>query len=449
MLDEASNAISKGLLENMILNSGLQTSLFQDTEPRTRNDAASSTFIDNMRLPVHRWFRFSAGFSAQWVESVIEGASIPSSSITVLDPFAGSGTTLIAAECVGAKASGIEAHVFVSRIAKAKLKYRTNPQSFLAHAKKVIETSNKVKGKIDGYPQLIRKCYEDWALQGLDRLRVAWERHDDRTPQSELVWLALASILRQVSHVGTAPWQYILPNKTKKQRVDPEQAFHSMTVLMASDMNLAQTVKGPNAILLETDARTCGGVPSESVDLVVTSPPYANNYDYADATRLEMCFFGEIGSWGDLQSVVRTRLVRSCAQHVPDGSVNLKEVLAAPELHAVRSELVRVCGELGQIRLQRGGRKTYHNMIATYFLDMAQVWKSLRRVCKSPSEVCFVIGDSAPYGVYVPVVNWMGALAKSAGFEGFRFEKTRDRNLKWRNRKHRVPLCEGRLWVQG
>jgi hypothetical protein len=94
-------------------------------------------------------------------------------------------------------------------------------------------------------------------------------------------------------------------------------------------------------------------------------------------------------------------------------------------------------------------QKTYHLMVACYFQDMARVWRALRRVCARPSRVCFVLGDSAPYGVYVPVAEWTGALAKAAGFDSFRFEKTRDRNVKWKNRKHRVPLCEGRLWVQG
>jgi len=82
-------------------------------------------------------------------------------------------------------------------------------------------------------------------------------------------------------------------------------------------------------------------------------------------------------------------------------------------------------------------------------LDMARVWKALRRVCATPSKVCFVVGDSAPYGVYVPVIAWLGRLAEAAGFESWTFEKTRDRNHKWKNRKHRVPLCEGRLWVRG
>ena len=65
------------------------------------------------------------------------------------------------------------------------------------------------------------------------------------------------------------------------------------------------------------------------------------------------------------------------------------------------------------------------------------------------ATVCFVIGDSAPYGVYVPVVPWLGALAEAAGFHAWRFEETRQRNIKWKNRKHRVPLKEGRLWVEG
>ena len=96
-----------------------------------------------------------------------------------------------------------------------------------------------------------------------------------------------------------------------------------------------------------------------------------------------------------------------------------------------------------------GGKKNYYTMIALYFLDLAKIWMELRRVCKKGSLVCFVIGDSAPYGVYVPVDEWLGKLAVSAGFKEYQFEKTRDRNVKWKNRKHTVPLKEGRLWIRG
>ncbi len=190
-------------------------------------------------------------------------------------------------------------------------------------------------------------------------------------------------------------------------------------------------------------------MPDDWATLVVTSPPYANNYDYADATRLEMTFLGEISGWGDLQDNVRKHLVRACSQHVPPGSIDLEVVLASPEIEPIRSEIAEVCSQLSELRAERGGKKTYNNMVACYFLDMARVWRALRRCCQSPSEVCFVIGDSAPYGVYVPVIDWLGRLALAAGFDRWEFHKLRDRNIKWKNRKHRVPLCEGQLWVRG
>ena len=88
-------------------------------------------------------------------------------------------------------------------------------------------------------------------------------------------------------------------------------------------------------------------------------------------------------------------------------------------------------------------------MIAAYFIDLGKTWHELRRVCRQGSEIHFVIGDSAPYGVYVPVDKWLGELALAAGFKDFTFKKIRDRNTKWKNRKHRVPLHEGILTIKG
>lgn len=88
-------------------------------------------------------------------------------------------------------------------------------------------------------------------------------------------------------------------------------------------------------------------------------------------------------------------------------------------------------------------------MIAAYFHDLAKVFHSLRKVTEDGCKMCFVIGDSAPYGIYVPVDRWLGELAVNAGFQDFSFEKLRDRNIKWKNRKHNVPLKEGRLWING
>ncbi len=408
----------------------------------------SSTFVDNMRLPVHRWFRYSAGFSATWANEII-ATERRCGETRVLDPFAGSGTTLLCAEDNGVESYGIEAHPFIYRVAQTKLLRHAAPTLYADTIRDIVAQAHELAPAIEHYPALIRKCYSDGVLLELDQLRQAVALGQDGSPVAHLSWLTLVSILRKASHVGTAQWQYVLPKKTKRRTVAPFSAFIDAAEQFRADLQLSSALIGPSARCLPGDARTCHGVPDGFATLVVTSPPYANNYDYADATRLEMTFLREIDGWGDLQQAVRQYLVRSCSQHVPERMVNLAVVLGDPVLAPIREELEAVCAMLAEVRLTKGGRKTYHLMVASYFQDLANVWHSLRRVCASPSKVCFVIGDVAPYGVYVPVMEWLGKLALAAGFEAWHFERTRDRNVKWKNRKHTVPLCEGQLWVRG
>ena len=167
----------------------------------------TTTFVDNMKLPVHRWFRFSAGFSAQWADTVIAAAAASNRETRVLDPFAGSGTTLLSAQNAGVPSFGVESHPFVARIAKAKLAHRSSPAGYRALATAVLSAARKRTGTCDEYPPLIRNCYRDDALADLDSLRTAYESQIDGSPASELTWLTLLSILRKTSYVGTANWQ--------------------------------------------------------------------------------------------------------------------------------------------------------------------------------------------------------------------------------------------------
>lgn len=416
---------------------------------RSPSSARPGTFAGNLKLPVHRWFRYSAGFSADWVQHVVRECSAK----RVLDPFCGSGTTLVAAASEGAHAVGIEAHPFVSRIANVKTRWKVDLDEMSDVFSRV--RSKAWEMRLDApatESKLLLKCYDSENLIALESLRRAYEAEKAAASASELslelVWLAVTCILRECSFVGTAQWQYVLPNKTKAKVKHPYRAFEERQRMFMYDLMYAVRRFHGSARVVCGDARD-PDIDESEFDLVVTSPPYPNNYDYADATRLEMTFWGQIEGWGDLHHAVRKHLVCSCSQHSAADRLKLVEQLQDARLDVIGEELASVCAELEQVRLTKGGRKTYHTMVAAYFTDLSRVWITLRRLTASGGQVAFVIGDSAPYGVYVPCDEWLGRLAIAAGFKRYRFEKIRDRNTKWRNRKHRVPLKEGILWVEG
>ncbi len=418
-----------------------------------RLDGRSGTFGDNMSLPVHRWYRFSAGFSADWVRSLIHERGSGARPFSVLDPFAGVGTTLLASEAAQVQSWGFEAHPFIHRIAAAKLRgihceqsaIRGTFDSFLNRL------SDGVADLPPNVPLLLSKCYTTDSLAVLFAMRDLFlSDFDNKTPESELVWLAITSILRMCSVAGTAQWQYVLPNKRKAGVQSPVAAFHAKATEILQDVEYAKrngwSSRGTVAL---TDARSPVINSQVQVDAVITSPPYPNNYDYADATRLEMTFWGEIGGWGDLHQSVRRHLVHSCSQHAAAERLVLDDLLTEPVLDPIKQSLSEACRTLAEVRETKGGRKTYHTMAAAYFRDLGLVFKALRPLCRAGSFLCFVIGDSAPYGVYLDVDTWLGELALNSGFKSYSFEKIRDRNVKWKNRKHRVPLKEGRLWIEG
>jgi len=292
----------------MITSSHPQLNLFPTQTPNNPvltsaqlKTARSGTFTDNMKLPVHRWFRYSAGFSADWVKQLIDKKS-KTSHLNLLDPFAGCGTTLLAAQACKVSGTGFETHPFVYKIAHAKLHWHVDASALWQTSEKLIELAKK-----------------------LDALRNAYLELDQNDARI-LIWLAITTILRACSTAGTAQWQYVLPNQVKV--LEPFIAFKEKIAQMVSDIVYVQQNQwGKNASILLTDARQPQFEPPELFDMVITSPPYPNNYDYADATRLEMTFWGEITGWKDLQTAVRQYLIHSCSQHSAAERLKLDNIL--------------------------------------------------------------------------------------------------------------------------
>ena len=157
---------------------------------RTETKDTTSTFLDNLSLPVHRWFRYSAGFSAAWVREVIQREK-QKGRRRVFDPFVGSGTVALESERCQVESIGVEAHPFVARIAQAKLHWRESPKAFTTYALSILEDAKKEPVEREEYPALMGKCFPPQTLRRLEALRRVCQRKADGSPVSELSWLAL------------------------------------------------------------------------------------------------------------------------------------------------------------------------------------------------------------------------------------------------------------------
>lgn len=129
----------------------------------------STTFADNLKLPIHRWYRYTAGYSGQWAEDVIrqdyERKGKPKG-YEVLDPFAGSGTTMLAADQTGVASLGFESHPLVNRIDAAKLSWNTDALAFAAKGREIAGLAMSIDEPLYEYPPPCGEMLQPGELAG-------------------------------------------------------------------------------------------------------------------------------------------------------------------------------------------------------------------------------------------------------------------------------------------
>ena len=300
------------------------------------------------------------------------------------------------------------------------------------------------------WPALIYKCFAEDNLRQLLSIRTAILQHKTSPERRDFFKVALTATLRDVTSAG-AGWPYIAPSKYAKRTVHREAfvEFRKRVDLMLSDIfetNVCDAQKLQHN-LFNGDARNLEEYADRnSVDMVLTSPPYLNNYDYADRTRLETYFWGIYESWGDITRQVRDHLIIAATTQIRRSEMD--EVRSCPSVlevsREIHAEISRIVDQLSQLRLVKGGKKSYDLMVAGYFEDMLKVIQGVYKVLKPGQPFVLVLGDSAPYGVHVRTDEIIGELAIAAGFTKCDIQVIRKRGDKWagNSQRHKVPLRE-------
>lgn len=403
---------------------------------------------DNMSSAVHNWYKFTAGFSYKFIDLVVD--DMEKNPECIYEPFAGCGTTLVAAQKKRIHSKGNESQQLMCDIINAKLNWDIDSDICRNYIDTVLgDVQSRSNMDIsDEYNELLCTLYDGVTLKELYLLRDSIRLLDDRKYELFLN-LALSQTLHKAAlHPIAVP--YISRSKTLVNSGDALGKFKSISSQMLADLE-TMPHRERMADVFKADSRFINSdIEDKSCDLCITSPPYLNNLDYGEVSKVHTHFFGLTNNWHDITEKVRHQLVTGATTHYRDAEFKLDEFVKtdfALSNKGIMEDLVTKFYGIKNNAKARKGKKSFHILMMRYFEDMYRVLIETYRILREGSKAYLILGDSAPYGIYIPTTQYLGEIAQTVGFGDYQIIKIRERGNKWKSlsRRHNIDLSENIL----
>ena len=360
--------------------------------------ASRNQILDDDR-PIHDWYRFVLSFPPHLVREYLERFEAEDGMV-VLDPFCGTGTTMVEAKKQGLESIGIEAVPLSAFAAQTKVDWSVGPDQLERDAESISERANTSISASDHQSLrclssdqnklLLRDSISPWPLHRT--LLLLDEINQCAGPSAPFLKLALARELP--TRIGNLRFGPEIGLGDIKQDAPVVDIWSEQVRRMADHLRMWNKHESVPSQVIHGDARTPDALlEPDSIDLVITSPPYPNEKDYTRTVRLESVLLGFIQDRESLREV-KKGLVRSNTRSVykhDDDDAWLEQFPMIGEL-ADQIEAKRI--ELGKTS---GFERMYHRVTRLYFGGMARHLASLRTPLKPGARLAYVVGDQASY----------------------------------------------------
>lgn len=400
---------------------------------------------DNARSPIHNWYKFTAGFSHRFVDEIIVMENLKKKSNSqIFDPFAGCGTTLVSSQKVGVPAIGNEGQEFMYDVIRAKLNWNLDGDQFSKYLQFIKDIVNSKTANFDyqNTPHVLLKSL--YTVNTLKKLYLIKEAIlSIKSWKYKLFFkLALSQTLHKVSiHPIAVP--YISRNKVLSNTDKPWEFFETISRQMFTDTIEHYTKKKTSKIYLQDSRFANQLIEDGECNLCITSPPYLNNLDYGEVSKVHTHFFEITNDWSDITKNVRKKLVTGATTHYTESEFLIEEFKLS-EFYLtnkhIADEIIDTTLRIKTSANRKLGKKSFDILTLLYFQDMYKVLKEIRRVVRRRNNAYLILGDSAPYGVHVPTTEILGRISQNIGFNSFEVHKIRTRGTKWKSLKHRHSL---------
>lgn len=392
-------------------------------------------FNKNKTEPIHQWYPFVEGYSKEFIESILN--ELDYAPEFVLEPFAGSGTTPLEMQNSGINCYSFEVSPFMHLLSTVKLRQDYDIDIYNHYLVFIEDTLNRINNEnirdieripfgrtVVQSPNLKKWNYNNEVIDGILDIKFAIRNVEDERYKN-LFRIALASILLEVSNMfrngKCLSYKKDWLTKIQYTRTDIHRIFlNRLNDKFVEDIRTITNNNADGYIVDNTDLCFYGDVrqnivniPDNSIDLIITSPPYLNSRDYTDIYMLELKVLDLVSCHEDLQKL-RKNTIRSHVQ-VKHGNLDTLDI---PLLKDTLSLIKNNSDSFWNNDLL--------NMIKGYFIDMDNLFLNFHNKMKSDRKIYFNVANSAYFGIEIKVDEIIAEIAEKRGFTINEIRKARD-----------------------
>lgn len=352
----------------------------------------------------HDLHAFAAKFPPQLPRAFIHELTEPGD--TVLDPMMGSGTTIVESLLAGRRGIGLDLDPLALRLTRVKItagdlfKLKDAGEKVIAEANTLLSNRSAVEREMAlRYDDRTKEFIGYWFLPQtqleLTALMLAIQRVKDKQAHRFLELIFSSIIVTKSGGVSRAlDLAHSRPHLDKNKV--PKNAVEQFVVRLRKGLaSIAQVKVGEvSSFPIAGDARLMP-LGSATIDLIVTSPPYANAIDYMRAHKFSLVWFGH-----EISELTKLR-----ANYI--GSERIVEP-ESPPLPDRAEETIKTLSELD---------KKKASILRKYFVEIGLVANEMYRVLKDNSAAIIVVGTSTMRGINVHTHLCLADISAGVGFD--------------------------------